>query len=42
MQKIVAIGGGGLALRETLAIVREIVRLTDLLAKLMQGERAHA
>jgi dipeptidase E len=29
MQKIVAIGGGGLALRETLAIDREIVRLTQ-------------
>jgi dipeptidase E len=29
MQKIVAIGGGGLALRETLAIDREIVRLTE-------------
>jgi dipeptidase E len=29
VQKIVAIGGGGLALRETLAIDREIVRLTE-------------
>jgi dipeptidase E len=29
LQKIVAIGGGGLALRETLPIDREIVRLTE-------------
>ncbi len=29
MQKIVAIGGGGLVLRETIAIDREVVRLTE-------------